>query len=193
MKSSKRTANYPIGSVSCATMREEDLIPTFCYELQGLARQTGILPAKTRRQHAKLVREIERRIELRGETEDDAEIGYYESEDAEYDLESLFDALGEYAGPYFYFGAHPGDGADYGFWLSESWDQDFISVWRNSAGNLDSRGHLTREDPPNSIKVNDLSDVPQWFHGEVAVVNDHGNVTLYVKTSRTLREVWAIV
>jgi hypothetical protein len=186
MKSGKRTANYPMGSVSCATMREEDLIPTFCYELQGLARQTGILPAKSRRQHAKLAREIERRIELRGETEDDAEIGYYESEDAEYDLESLCDALGEYAAPYFYFGAHPGDGSDYGFWLSEEWDEEF------SVPTFVNGGNVWDFDVEN-IKVSDLSEVPVWFRGEVAVVNDHGNVTLYFKTSRTLREIWAIV
>ena len=184
MKSGKRTANYPMGSISCATMREEDLIPTFCYELQGLARQTGILPAKARRQHAKLVREIERRIELRGETEDDAEIGYYESEDADSDLESLFDALGEYAAPYFYFGAHPGDGSDYGFWLSEEWDEGFYHV---------SKSTQIPRDQSAGIIVEDLLLVPTWFRGEVAVVNDHGNVSLYVKTSRSLREVWAIV
>ena len=185
MKSGKRTANYPMGSVSRATMREEDLIPTFCYELQGLARQTGILPVKTRRQHAKLTREIERRIELRGETEDAAEIGYYESEDADWDLESLFDALDEYAAPYFYFGAHPGDGSDYGFWLSEEWDQDAITP--SEVG--DPYDALTTE----LLMVSDLAEIPARFRGEVAVVSDHGNVSLYVKTSRTLREVWAIV
>ena len=80
MKSGKRTANYPMGSVSCATMREEDLIPTFCYELQQLARQTGILPAKTRREHAKLAREIERRIENETEFEDKVRRGEHERE-----------------------------------------------------------------------------------------------------------------
>lgn len=183
MKSGKRTANYPMGSVSCATMREEDLIPTFCYELQGLARQTGILPAKTRRQHAKLVREIEKRMHSENSVLSD---DYYASEDSGYDLESLFDALGEYAGPYFYFGAHPGDGADYGFWLSESWDDEFSVPTFVNGGNVWDFG-------VEKIKVSDLSDIPVWFRGDVAVVNDHGNVTLYVKTSRTLREVWALV
>ena len=185
MKSGKRTANYPIGSVSCATMREEDLIPTFCYELQQLARQTGILPVKTRRQHAKLVREIEARIENETEFEDsDLGIGGM----ADSDLESLFDALGEYAAPYFYFGAHPGDGSDYGFWLSEEWDSDFIE------GPFDREPYIAAgADVPDQVKVSDLAEVPAWFRGEVAVVNDHGNVTLYVKTSRSLREVWAVV
>ena len=182
MKSGKRTANYPMGSVSCATMREEDLIPTFCYELQQLARQTGILPAKTRREHAKLAREIERRVENETEFEDsDLSIGGM----ADSDLESLFDALDEYAAPYFYFGAHPGDGSDYGFWLSESWDDEFETAWTAAGNRSESR--------IDHIKVSDLSEVPAWFRGEVAVVNDHGNVSLYVKTSRSLREVWAVV
>jgi hypothetical protein len=189
MKSGKRTANYPMGSVSCATMREEDLIPTFCCELQGLARQTGILPVKTRREHAKLAREIEKRIEGYDQTQEYADgvsqSSYYESESAEYDLESLFDALGEYAAPYFYFGAHPGDGADYGFWLSEGWDDEFETAWTAAGNRCESR--------IDHLKVSDLADVPVWFRGEVAVVNDHGNVTLYVKTSRSLREIWAVV
>ena len=183
MKSGKRTANYPMGSVSCATMREEDLIPAFCYELQGLARQTGILPAKTRREHAKLARDIEKRMHSENSVLSD---DYYASEDAGYDLESLFDALGEYAAPYFYFGAHPGNGSDYGFWLSEEWDEEF------SVPTFVNGGNVWDFDVEN-IKVSDLAEVPAWFRGEVAVVNDHGNVSLYVKTSRSLREVWAVV
>jgi hypothetical protein len=108
---------------------------------------------------------------------------YFESEESDWDLESLFDALGEYAAPYFYFGAHPGDGSDYGFWLSENWDEDFEPLPDCISGDR----------YPDHIKVSDLSEVPSWFRGEVAVVNDHGNVTLYVKTARTLREVWAVV
>jgi hypothetical protein len=131
------------------------------------------------------VREIEARITDEREFED-------------IDLEQLFDALGEYSGPYFYFGAHPGDGADYGWWLSESWDEDFICV--TSQGPDNAYTFATRRwvqfDKNNcdySLKVSDLAYVPTWFRGEVAVVSDHGNVTLYVKTSRTLREIWSVV
>ena len=112
---------------------------------------------------------------------------YSESEIASWDLDSLFDALGEYAGPYFGFGAHPGDGSDYGWWLSESWDEDFIEGYELDKSDM----HCSLK--PCSLKVNDLAEVPAWFRGEVAVVNDHGNVSLYVKTARTLREIWSIV
>ena len=186
---------YPIGSISSGTMRPEDLIPTFCSELESLATgRRGILNRKQRAEHKKLVREIEahiagRNVELpKPPYERTARIVvsesvYYDSECASWDLESLSDALGEYAGPYFYFGAHPGDGADYGFWLNEDWQENFASVNAWSAGCEDDRG----------LAVKDLSEIPAQYRGEVAHVNDHGNVTLYVKTSRGLREVCGIV
>lgn len=174
-----QNSDYPMGSVSEGTMRPEDLIPAFTSELEYRLRHAS-MPRKQRAEHSKLLREIEKRMTPCEETEDGD--NYYESEDADYDLEALFDALECYAGPYFYFGVHPGDGADYGYWLSENWDQDFV------CGNL-----LDKADMTCSVKVNDLSEVPAWFRGEVALVNDHGNVNLYVKTSRALRLIWSIV
>ena len=90
---------YPSGSISEGTMRPEDLIPEFLSELRYRMRERRI------KGHAALYREIDKRS--------DAE-GYYETEEADWDLEALFDALGEYAGPYFCFGAHPADGASAG-------------------------------------------------------------------------------
>lgn len=151
------TKQINIGTVSHGTMREQDLIPAFVSELKNQK------PLK--REHAKLVREIEARM--------DAE-DYYESEDASFDLEALFDALDEYCAEYFYFGAHPGDGSDYGYWLSEGWEES-----------LEDGG---------GIKVNDLSAIPADHVGHVAVVNDHGNVTLYNRgANHQLKEIWGIV
>lgn len=53
--------------------------------------------------------------------DDDAE--WWTSEDAHYLLEELFDLLNQYAPEGFYFGAHEGDGSDYGFWRIP--DNDF--------------------------------------------------------------------
>jgi hypothetical protein len=172
--------NHNIGSVSCATMRPEDLIPRFVSELES--------QKPLSRKHRKLVREIKRRInadythdhEKEGCTylgsgiwdcgmNADAE-DYFGTDEADYDLEELFDALNEYCLPYFYFGAHPGDCSDYGYWLSEGWDEDF-----------------------DGLKVSDLSEVPTGYTGEVMHVNDHGNVSLYAYSRGRRRELWAIV
>ncbi len=130
-----------MGSVSHATMRSEDLIPAFldCLESQR----------PLRKEHRKLVREIRERMEAEQ---------YFDSEDSHFDLEELFDVLGEYAPEYFYFGSHPGDGSDYGFWLSEDFPDDSF----------------------DGLRVSDLSEVPTGYAGEVLEVNDHGNMTLYL-------------
>lgn len=106
------------GSVSHGTMRSEDLIPCFlsvlddCKQDYALSvRPGGELESCERiGKLDSMMGDIERRAE----SED-----YYESEDADYDLEWLFDTLGEFAPEGFYFGSHPGDGSDYGFWQSE--------------------------------------------------------------------------
>jgi hypothetical protein len=114
------------------------------------------------REHRKFVTDIKRRSAKRG---------YFESDDVGYDLEDLFSCLDAHAAPYCYFGAHPGDGCDYGFWLREDFDQEF-----------------------EGLKVDDLSDVPSIYRGEVLVVNDHGNMTLYNRgRNGRLTEIWGIV
>jgi hypothetical protein len=179
-----------MGSVSCGTIRPEDLIPTFTTELESLAKQPGIVSGKRRHEHLKLVREVEHRILDEREFEDQ-DLGIDGTADA--DLDSLFTTLDEYAAPYFYFGAHPGDSADYGWWLSEDWDSEFIDATHNGAPALRKPFPGEPADRGVSLRVNDLAEVPAWFRGEVAVVNDHGNVTLYVKTCRTLRAIWSVV
>ena len=146
--------NNNIGSISSGTMRNEDFIPEFIWTLRHQR------PCK--RAHRALCREIEARMKSQD---------YFESEGSGFDLEELFNALDAYAPAYFYFGSHPGDGADYGFWLSECWDEDF-----------------------DGLKVDDLADVQKDYFGEVAVVNDHGNVSLYTRArNNRLVEIWSVV
>ena len=95
---------------------------------------------------------------------------YFTLEDSDFDLEALTDALNEYAPTGFYFGSHPGDGADFGYWLSECFAEDF-----------------------DGLKVNDLAEVPTGHSGEVLHVNDHGNMSLYAYSRGRGREVWSIV
>ena len=146
--------NHNIGSVSSGTMRPEDLIPSFLYTLQH--------QKPLRREHRKLVTAITKAMEADG---------YFDSDDCSDDLDGLFTALDEYSPEGFYFGAHCGDGADYGWWLSESFTEDF-----------------------DGLRVDDLSQVPRSYVGAILLVNDHGNTSLYVKArNHRLTECWSIV
>lgn len=86
------------GSVSHGTLREEDLVPTFLGVLVDLDA-------------------------TRAESLGDAKPLYWRTmkPGGEYaDLISdLIDALDEYAPNGYYFGSHPGDGSDFGYWPSE--------------------------------------------------------------------------
>ena len=88
-------------------------------------------------------------------------------------LEDLFNALEEYAPDFCYFGSHEGDGSDYGFW--PCWEQ------------IDEEA-----ENGNLIKVEDLADIPDGHTGQVLVINDHGNATLYNPVTEW-KEVWSVV
>jgi hypothetical protein len=88
-------------SVSTATLREEDLIPAF-EEVLDEAEVGYDRPASVDKLLAG---------ETLTETERD-EVGWYLNE-------VLFDQLNDIAPEGTYFGSHPGDGADFGFWTIE--------------------------------------------------------------------------
>lgn len=90
-------------SLSHATMRPEDLIPTFIAAIRHIESDNIGL------------------MESMQQIEDDVSIdGYFESENSQFDLDYLFDTLNTIAPDGYYFGSHPGDGSEYGFWESES-------------------------------------------------------------------------
>jgi len=156
------TQDYIIGSVSSGTMKLEDLIPCFLDVLEMFDENNLLITA------------IYDRME---------QDGYYESEDANYDLDALFYALQDYAPPYFYFGSRPGDGADFGFWLIDDVAQQIIDDGGLVVSDL---GEIDADSILNDIGPNPI---------EVLHVNDHGNTTLYSYEPRTnkLTEIWAIV
>jgi len=143
---------YFFGSISHGTMRNEDLIPVFADTLEELDKAND-------GNHSDLIHDANL-------VED------FENDEAYFILEDLFNALDEYSAPYCYFGAHEGDGSDYGFWFSEdAVDATF-----------------------DGLKVNDLSEVPDDYVGEIFLTNDHGNLIFLVQELKpVLREVWAIV
>ena len=83
------------GTVSHGTMRNEDLIPCFADVLSLLVGSTSM--------YHDLLQEA-------------ASLKEFNTESAYWVVESLFDALNYLAPDGYYFGAHPGNGSDYGFW-----------------------------------------------------------------------------
>lgn len=86
----------PLGSLSSGTMREEDLIPRFLHVLKWIDPEKGA--------------QLEAEYKIVSEEPEDI---------SDFCWQTLYEALNEYAPPYAYFGAHPGDGADYGVWVSD--------------------------------------------------------------------------
>jgi len=97
-----------MGSVSSATMRAEDLIPAFL----------DVLEACGHPQYISILGEA-----LKLQTIIDAYGFHYvdtDMETASWILnEDIWDAMQDLAPGGCYFGAHPGNGADYGFWQCE--------------------------------------------------------------------------
>jgi hypothetical protein len=141
-------------------MRPEDLIPVFLDALETLAKEAaravlawdGIAPLK------------EECDEWLNEDEDERE-----DEQGHLLVDYLFDALNEYAPSFTYFGAHLGDGSDYGFWTDiESAREQCEYVGDGEPG--------------------------EGFRGEWLHVNDHGNAALYVRDEDgNDEEVWSVV
>ena len=165
-----------LGSVSSGSMREEDLIHAFhdaldvldpkrasdfAFELDALSKHWVNDTYGCHFDHDAQVTDKD------GDKMSVADLAHYVCEE-------LFDALNEYAPSYCYFGSHPGDGSDYGFWICEDlfYDDGFF----------------------DGLRVEDLSEVPEDYQGEVLQVNDHGNATLWTVDGKgAFSEVWAVV
>jgi hypothetical protein len=108
--------------VSSGTLKTEDLLVSFWQTLESLSSSDSFsfdLSPSVLSSLEKLV------------GEDSKEEDYKEGEASEL-LLSLFELLEEASPSGFYFGSNPGDGALFGFWLSEDWesalqDCDFFS------------------------------------------------------------------
>jgi hypothetical protein len=93
------------GTVIHGTLRSEDLLTAFSAALEDCITRNPELPLKERTIATALVwhaREVDPDSEAASEV-----------------ISDLIDALREFAPPGFSFGAHPGDGADFGFWQDE--------------------------------------------------------------------------
>ena len=146
-----------IGSVSTGTLRTEDLLPAFADELSVMEMsETGV----------KLLREVE---DFLGAPNDSfllfpsfGTLPDWESEKAGFLMDELFDALNEYAPPHMRFGAHEGDGADFGWWPTDFDDCELVTL-----DNLAQHLMLSYDTKQVDISCSLLVEV-----------NDHGNTTV---------------
>lgn len=138
-----------LGTVISGTMRKEDLIPAFVDVLREYA------PEHT------LVAEYDALPDC-----DWDELTEEQQEQTDYLLDELFDALNEYAPDFCYFGAHEGDGSDYGFWFSS----DSFEDARHCKEVIDV-------EPSDAEEISRL--VAEAGASYACHVNDHGNITLY--------------
>jgi hypothetical protein len=103
-----------IGSISTGTLKREDLLPRFIKELEHQVERNRDLPSNQFLRHLDLLARAEEWANTQKTGDEDVD----ELSLDELTLE-VMDALDEFAPPGAYFGAHPGDGADFGFWPSE--------------------------------------------------------------------------
>ena len=141
-----------IGTVSHGTLNEDDLIEAFWNELEWqLGRQERVPGTDECKELDKLRENVLGRIQdscwdENGDLIEDMDV-------IDEAIIDLCDALDTFAPAYCYFGAHMGDGSDFGYW------PDFDAI----------------DELPN---VQD-SDEARELGEDCKFVNDHGNVTVY--------------
>lgn len=97
------------GSISHGTMRNQDVLPKLMSQLF--------------KEDPQRARSIWQKNPDFLEALCDEKVGqdnpWWDSEDATYMSEELFNVMDEYSPEGHYFGSHPGDGSDYGYWPNE--------------------------------------------------------------------------
>ena len=135
-----------LGTVIHNTLRPEHMIPAFAQELKRLDTD-------------------ERKVTLVANA---AALTDFQSEEAHEVLFDLFDALNEFAPPLCYFGGHPGNNSDFGYWPCEHCIEQF-----------------------EGFRTDDLGKIPADYSGSVLFCNDIV-LTYYNRKDNTLTEVWSM-
>lgn len=156
------------GSISTGTLRTEDLLQAFGSELESQILRNGDYFSRPENFVAR-----DRLANLIGEWQDatDDDGNLIDEEQAIELLQEIEDMLQTFAPAYGHFGAHFGDGADFGFWV----DVDDVKE------QVDFVSSREQEYPADDYEG-------EWLH-----VNDHGNCTLYVRANGQDTEIWSIV
>ena len=160
----KKRDNPDLGTVSHGTLLNNDLISAFSDKLKELNKINE--DEDSRKRHNAIIQDCIDILHKYSEDELNNPKDEYFAEDLSTLInEDLFDALNDFAPPYCYFGANEGDGSDFGFWPME-----------------------IQED-----RDNDLVIVKDSLPSNIAVVSDHGNITMYSIDDGQIFEEWSIV
>ena len=179
----QRPRTLPIGTISEATLRPEDLISALLPELQALH-----LSKADRTKVRELAREFDK-------DPDDSEGWIWE------DLTDLAD---RYCPPFTYFGSTEGDGACIGVWPSVESAIEACKdgeIWAEHDRTVPVKGTLWQtERAPGYAKFHgDQPERDTWRsavpRGELFVTfSDHGNISLYQSLGAgRSREIWGVV
>lgn len=164
MKKRSKPTTLQIGEISHATLREQDLIPSFLWEIEHI---------KLSRNERKAVHAIRSRVNAAEDDDSD----YWTSDDASYDMETLTNIMDAHTPDYAYFGTLEGDGSCFGVWP-----------------NIDSLEEASQFEDDGVIKINAGDSFPKdRKFNYVMSVTDHGNVTLYRRSGNRWIEVWSVV
>jgi hypothetical protein len=126
-------AQFPLGTVSHGTMRTEDLLEAFAWELKSFDPDHQLLL----------------------ETQDIFDKENFDSEDASYLVNELLpDALQEFCPPFVYFGTLEGDASDFGFWPNHEAIAEAISY-----GEKDEFDNIILEDENVCINISDHGNI----------------------------------
>lgn len=163
-----KTASF--GSISTGTLRPQDLLNSFHSELERQINRNGDYFSKPEN-----FDERDKLNNLLGEVQDcfldDENIDPEKEELVDDLIQELENALQIFAPSYGYFGAHCGDGSDFGFWVDIE--------------NVKEQVEFV------SSKYQEYPD--EDFVGEWLYINERGNCTLYVRESGKDKEIWSIV
>jgi hypothetical protein len=106
MRNLKSVEEYKNKSVSHGTLTTQDLLVSF-WELIGELKETET-------EHTQLLTLPFSFIPSYALEDKDSD--FWNSEEAQWKLEEMFDLLDSVSPEGFYFGSHPGDGSDFGYW-----------------------------------------------------------------------------
>ena len=135
-----RDAQKAQKSISHGTMRPQDVLPAL---LDALAEHDE--DAYTQCMHL-----------IPSYASEDDDVAWWHEEAPDH-VEALFDALNDCAPAGLYFGAHQGDGSDYGFWMSEE-DTEELAELEEAAGECTSEDDARERITEDALSVEVRSD-----------------------------------